>query len=131
MDIKDVGWWRDKPFENLDWVEVVDIDMGGGYDWSEFHAWYSPSTRQYYWGSGSGCSCDSFGDDFNKVGDFSNGPDRASVMKAITDWGTAYDRMTATQLVDATRKVNAFDPRDHQPKFNASTEILLIKEIEA
>jgi hypothetical protein len=49
MKISDLYYWgNDKAWnENLDWIEVVDVELAGGYEWDEFHAWYSPSQRVY------------------------------------------------------------------------------------
>jgi hypothetical protein len=73
----------DEPwFKTVDWVPVTSIDLGGGYDWEEFHAWWSPSARLFYYGSGSGCSCNSFSDDYRKVDDFSYTPRKEEVRAA-------------------------------------------------
>lgn len=71
MELSDIFYYE--WHEGLDWVPVVSVDIGGGYDWDEFHAWYSPSARKYFWGSGSGCSCNSFSQEFYGPEDFSNG----------------------------------------------------------
>lgn len=80
--------------KSLDFVPVVSVDFGGGYDWDEFHAWYSPSRRVYFWTSGAGCSCNSISDEIYSIEDLENGRDRADV-----DLG---DR------VEALAEVNAF-----------------------
>lgn len=110
-DIRDLfeydrgDWWR-----RLDWVPVVDVDLGGGYEWDEFHAWYSVSERVYYWGSGSGCSCDSFTDNFHSVGDFANGRGRAEVMAALTSYFADHYTPYPQEAVRALYTVNAFNP---------------------
>lgn len=71
MSIKDLIYHDIEGVE--DFIDVVDVDFGGGYDWDEFHAWYSPSKRRYFWAEGSGCSCSYFGEDLYKLDDFSSG----------------------------------------------------------
>ena len=63
-----------------DWVEVADLGEGG-YEWTEFKAFYSPSARRYFWHGGSGCSCNSWRDDLNSADDFENG-DKAVLLRA-------------------------------------------------
>ncbi|QPL14175.1 hypothetical protein SEA_MORRILL_21 [Microbacterium phage Morrill] len=105
MDIKELL------SEDLDWVEVIDVDLGGGYDWDEFHAWYSPSQRVFYYASDSGCSCNSFGMFFNTVSDFQVTTDRPTLMKAITEWFDQTYNKRPSELVEALHKINAFDVR--------------------
>lgn len=69
-------------FKNVDWIPVTSIDLGGGYEWEEFHAWYSPSARLYYYGSGSGCSCNSFADDYHQLEDFESTPRKEELRAA-------------------------------------------------
>lgn len=56
-----------------DWVEVATLGDQGGYDWTDFNAFYSPSARRYFWHGESGCSCNSWGDDLSSASDFQNG----------------------------------------------------------
>ena len=90
-----------------DFVDVVDVDFGGGYEWDEFHAWYSPSKRRYFWAEGSGCSCNYFGEDLYKLDDFSSGSksDLESGLRSYLD--EAYSARPA-DVLDAVAKVKTF-----------------------
>lgn len=113
-DIKELfdwAWDKSKLAEAADWVTVVEIGDGGSYDWTDFYSWYSPSERRYFWGSGSGCSCNSFTDDYSSVADFENG-DRAALMAGIRRFAEEYEyAVRPTDLVDALTRANSFDPR--------------------
>lgn len=74
----DVDDYRD------DWIEVVYQDDGGGYDWSIFWMYYSPSARRYFWDSQGGCSCN-WWEDPGQAG-WEDG-DRRAAMTAARDWG--------------------------------------------
>lgn len=104
--------WGEAEFAQVeDWVSVVSIDEGGGYDWAEFHSWYSPVARRYFWGSGAGCSCNYFAEGFSGFGDFASG-DRPALMAAIREFADDHGyRIRPTELVDALMAANAFDPR--------------------
>lgn len=98
-------------FKTVDWIPVTSIDIGGGYDWEEFHAWYSPSARLYYYGSGGGCSCNSFGEYFRRVEDFAVTPRkeelRAAAMRFLDDsYRSARDIFEARN--DAMSDITAF-----------------------
>lgn len=56
-----------------DWVHVLTMDDGGGYEWSTLHAFYSPSARRYFWLADFGCSCNWWGDFIESEADFNNG----------------------------------------------------------
>lgn len=56
-----------------DWKHIAYATSGGGFDWEEFHCWYSPSERQYFWIYGSGCSCHDLSDLIPHKGSFENG----------------------------------------------------------
>lgn len=64
-----------------DWVEVAKLGDQGGYSWSDFNAFYSPSARRYFWHGDSGCSCNSWGDQLTDAADFENG-DRPALLRA-------------------------------------------------
>lgn len=99
-------------FDALDFVPVVDVDLGEAYEWDEFHAWYSPSRRAFFWASGSGCSCNSFGDELTSLDDFENGQSRADVMAAVNRYfdGQYMDR--PQERVAALHTINAFRAND-------------------
>jgi len=69
-----------------DFAEVVNEDIGAGYEWDTFAAWYSPSRRQYFWTSQAGCSCNYFGQDTFTLADLHNG-DRHALARAAQEWG--------------------------------------------
>lgn len=94
--------------KSLDFVPVVSVDFGGGYDWDEFHAWYSPSRRVFFWTSGAGCSCNSISDDIYSIDDLENGRERADVMAAVRSYFDGrYDDKPGDR-VEALAEVNAF-----------------------
>ncbi len=64
-----------------DWVEAAALGDGGGYEWTEFKAFYSPSARRYFWHGGSGCSCNSWNTDLTSSADFEDG-DRGALLRA-------------------------------------------------
>ena len=43
-----------------DFRTVIEATAYESYEWAEFHAWYSPSARQFFWSGQSGCSCNMF-----------------------------------------------------------------------
>jgi hypothetical protein len=66
-----------------DFQEVVGLDLSqGGYEWDSLEAWYSPSKRRYFWVEGSGCSCNSLGDDVRRLDELANG-NRDELVSAI------------------------------------------------
>lgn len=56
-----------------DWLEVAKLGDQGGYSWSDFNAYYSPSARRYFWHGDSGCSCNGWGDELGSSEDLQNG----------------------------------------------------------
>jgi hypothetical protein len=55
-----------------DWVTVTELGKGG-YEWTEFKAFYSPSARRYFWHGDSGCSCNGWDDGFANSSAFEDG----------------------------------------------------------
>lgn len=86
-----------------DWEHVLSIDEGGGYDWTSFEAFYSPSARKFFWVSGAGCSCDSIGSDVYSVADFENG-DRDALARSIRSFAEDY-----SYAVPAPEVIRALD----------------------
>ena len=43
-----------------DFRTVIEATAYESYEWAEFHAWYSPSARQFFWSGQSGCSRNMF-----------------------------------------------------------------------
>ncbi|MBT2537260.1 hypothetical protein [Arthrobacter sp. ISL-69] len=64
-----------------DWAEVGALGTSGGYDWTDFNVFYSPSARRYFWHGDGGCSCNSWSDGLTSDADFENG-DRAALLRA-------------------------------------------------
>lgn len=91
-------------------IEVVAIDLAESYEWEEFHAWYSPARRVYFWASGSGCSCNAFGDDIRSLDDLQNGRERSDVMAAVNAFFDESYRDAPSDRVDALYRVNTFQP---------------------
>lgn len=113
MDIKDLTY---RDIEGTDdFVEVVDVNFGGGYEWDEFHGWYSPSKRRYFWTSGSGCSCNSLGDDIYKISDLSDGAkaDLERALRAYLEYSYPYPAHPSDAL-RAVAQVKQFRPSDHK-----------------
>ena len=63
-----------------DWAEVADLGEGG-YEWTEFKAFYSPAARRYFWHGDSGCSCNYWTEAIDTADDFENG-DKAALLRA-------------------------------------------------
>ena len=80
--------WRSDRYERTrmpgteDWVEVARLaDSGGGYEWTQFNVFYSPSARRFFWHGDSGCSCNSWEDGVSSAESFENG-DREALVRA-------------------------------------------------
>lgn len=75
--------FKDEPLLGTeDWVSAAELDDGaGGYEWTEFKAFYSPSARRYFWHGDSGCSCNGWGDGVGSASSFEDG-DRAALLRA-------------------------------------------------
>jgi len=115
MKLADVLWdYSDDPwFNHVDWEPVVSIDLGESYSWEEFHAWYSPSKRVFYYGSGSGCSCNSFRDDYRRAEDFEVTPRREELKTAaiaFVDQSYRPARDVATLRNEAIATINSYSP---------------------
>lgn len=93
-----------------DFQEVVSIDFGGGYDWDSLEAWYSPSKRKFFWIEGSGCSCNSLGDDVRALADFSvgNRDELANAVRAKYDGTYSGNTGRATDLLADLASVKTF-----------------------
>lgn len=86
------GWW-----DEVDWVPVVTIIAGDSSSWSEFHSFYSPSERLYYYASGSGCSCSSFAFYFREKGDWWKTPREEELRNAILGYIDVAYRWSETE----------------------------------
>ena len=68
-----------------DWYLVTEADEGGGYDWTTWRLYYSPSSCRYFWHGDSGCSCNTWTDDVDSAEDFGNGS-RADALNALREF---------------------------------------------
>ena len=83
-----------------DFQEVVGIEFGGGYEWDSLEAWYSPSKRRFFWVEGSGCSCNSLGDDLYRIDDLESG-NREELTNAVrSKYANGYNVSTDELLSD-------------------------------
>lgn len=88
------------PFD--DWVHVISEDTSyGGYEWDTFHGFYSPSTDAFYWHSGSGCSCNEWGDELWSPADFEQSKDKSDMQRA-------FDRFRAEHGLPARNAIRDF-----------------------
>lgn len=91
-----------------DWVHVVTLDDGGGWDWAILGAYYSPSARRYFWSGSCGCSCHDWSEDLNSPEDFENGS-RDDLCRAITSFADEFQfRFSASDAIDAISTVKTF-----------------------
>ena len=84
-----------------DWQHVLTVSSGGGYDWQTFHAFYSPTSRRFYWHGAAGCSCNDWGDELASESGFQNGMkgDLERAVRAFTrEYAWAFN---AIEVVDA------------------------------
>jgi hypothetical protein len=109
----DYTTYRTVPIEGTeDFQEVVSIGFGGGYDWDDLEAWYSPSKRKFFWLEGAGCSCNSLGDDVRSLADFSvgNRDELASAVRAKYDSLSSPGQNRASALLADLATVKTFKP---------------------
>ena len=84
MNIKELPYLEGK--DSLDWVEVIDVCANLSYDWDEFHAWYSPKDRTYYWGADSGCSCSYYGYYIKSTSQFQSSQDKEVLARSLSEY---------------------------------------------
>lgn len=109
-----LGLWREdsRAAGTESWVHVLSVDLGTGYEWDELAAFYSPAGRRFYWISGSGCSCNSLGDEVTGIASFEEG-DRDALRRAIKRFADAsyYPAAeVAPKRLAAIQSVKAFTP---------------------
>jgi len=105
------------PVEGVeDFQHVVSIGFGGGYDWDDLEAWYSPSKRKFFWLDGSGCSCNSLGDDVYGLADFSvgNRDELAAAVRRKYDDSYSGRQNMATDLLNDLATVKKFRPASQE-----------------
>ena len=71
--------------DSLDGIEVIIFKHDGVYDWAAFLAF--ARNGQFYWASGGGCSCNSFGDSIYSVSDLETGRDE-ELVAAYKRWAS-------------------------------------------
>lgn len=65
-------------------VHIAGI-FDGGFDWSEWHAYYDPVSRMFYAGEDAGCSCNEY--EIEYAVDQANGlHDRADLLGRLNAW---------------------------------------------
>jgi hypothetical protein len=111
MDIKDVYEHADEDHwsRDADWVPVASLDGGGGYDWAEMHVFWSPSARQFFYASASGCSCSAFHQNVASSSSWSHTTDRRVIIDAMTLFADENPgRIKTSSTIDAAGKVSSF-----------------------
>ncbi|UJQ87193.1 hypothetical protein SEA_BAILEYBLU_55 [Arthrobacter phage BaileyBlu] len=91
-----------------DFIAVHDF-YGGGYDWSSFHAYYSPSARRFFWYTDSGCSCYGPMESVDSIGDFEVGS-REDLIRAWNAWAVVtrdYD-VTLDEKISGALEIRRF-----------------------
>ena len=93
------------------WQHVVSLTDGGWYKWVTLHAFYSPTSRRYFWDYGSGCSCTYWGMDLRSEADFANGSkdDLIRAIRRFRDYCTIYG-FSPSDIIDAVNKVRVWRP---------------------
>ena len=94
-----------------DWVIVAELGEGG-WEWTMFKAFYSPSARRYFWHGGSGCSCNDWSDGVGTSADFEDG-DRNALLRAWEEFSKAhsYDFSTEDYLAGVS-EIRAFNTKE-------------------
>ena len=93
-----------------DFVDVVTVELGSGYDWDTLAGFYSPSRRRYFWASGRGCSCDSLSSQIGSLGDFGDG-DRQALAEAVRrHWDNSYTLRADLQSRDVATVLSWTEP---------------------
>lgn len=91
-----------------DFQFVTSLDDGGGYDWTTWAAWYSPSKRQYFVASGSGCSCNDLSTDVRRLEDFETNSSKEELKRSLRAFcdDNFYD--DKPNLMDEISAINSF-----------------------
>lgn len=94
--------------QTQDFDHVLTIEFGGVYDWDSLVAWWSPSKRRFFWLDGSGCSCNSLGDDVRSIDDFTAG-NRDELTTAVrAKYDNGYRQFKLTGALDDLAKVKSY-----------------------
>ena len=99
----------DRPIPGTeDWHLVTEAGDGGGYDWTTWRAYYSPSARRYFWHGDSGCSCNTWADELHTSSDFGNGS-RADALNALREFAKDYSySISGAEALDASTEIRTF-----------------------
>lgn len=92
-----------------DWHLVAEAGDGGGYDWTTWRAYYSPSARRYFWYGTSGCSCNGWADDLHTSSAFESGAraDAARGLRRFAKDCGGYG-LGPAEALDADARIRAF-----------------------
>lgn len=91
-----------------DWVEVGRLGDGGGYEWTDFNVFYSPSARRYFWHGDSGCSCNGWSDGLYSASDLEDG-DRATLLRAWESFAKEHPySIHVTEYLAGVGEIKAF-----------------------
>lgn len=88
--------------------EVASVDSGEMYSWSTIVIYFQRSSGRFFGLSGSGCSCNYFGDDVTSFSDLTE-VTRAQAMQGIRDEASsAYDALSSDEIQREVAKVRDF-----------------------
>ncbi|UYL88353.1 hypothetical protein SEA_EVEPICKLES_66 [Arthrobacter phage EvePickles] len=91
-----------------DWIEVAKLGDQGGYEWTDFNAYYSPSARRYFWHGDGGCSCNSWSDGLGSADDLQNGG-RADLLRAWEEFAKEHTySIGVTGYLDGVSTIKKF-----------------------
>ena len=100
----------DRPIPGTEgWYFVTEAGNGGGYDWTTWRAYYSPSARRYFWHGDIGCSCSTWTDDLDSSDDFGNGS-RADALNALREFAKEHEEygISPADALDSTADIRTF-----------------------
>lgn len=106
------NWGYDGPGADIATV-IVDLDDGGGYDWSEVKVWQRHIDGRLFMAADSGCSCNSLLSDVNGWDDLTPVNSSQQVLKAVDGiFRYSGQRLASSEVIDALRLVeNALNQR--------------------
>lgn len=81
--------------ETANLTEIVNMEGGGGYDWSQMKVWYSEEEARFFWLSDHGCSCNYFGMGVYNTSQLENGSkdDARRALTRFKDSRNEYSRV--------------------------------------
>lgn len=94
--------------EDNELIQVAGVDSGEMYSWSTTEIYFQRSSGRFFALSGSGCSCNSFGDNVGNLADL-NEVTRAQAIQMLKDEAeSAYDALAADDVQREVAKVRDF-----------------------